>query len=58
MYTSQFEGCQMGQSSGVLLKEVSAFRRCPLIEVSLYVLIAYKPFTFICSHNSQCSKWP
>ena len=26
----------MGQSNGVLLKEVAAFRRCPLIEVSLY----------------------
>ena len=25
----------MGQSSGVLLKEVAAFGRCPLIEVSL-----------------------
>ena len=27
----------MGQRRGVLLKEVSAFRRCPLIEVSLYL---------------------
>ena len=26
----------MGPSSGVLLKKVVAFRRCPLIEVSLY----------------------
>ena len=35
MYTCQCERCQMGQSSGVLLKEVSAFQRCPLIEVLL-----------------------
>ena len=35
MYTCQCEGC-MEQSSGVLFKEVSAFQRCPLIEVSLY----------------------
>ena len=28
MYASQFKGCQMGQSSGVLLKEVAAFRTC------------------------------
>ena len=27
----------MGQSSGVLLKEVAAFQRYPLIEVSLHV---------------------
>ena len=27
----------MGQRSGVLSKEVSEFRRCPLIEVSLYI---------------------
>ena len=26
----------MGQSHGVILKEVSAFRRCSLIEVVLY----------------------
>jgi hypothetical protein len=26
----------MGQSSGVLIKEVAAFGRCPLIEVSLF----------------------
>ena len=33
---SQCEGYQMGQSSGVLLKEahVSAFWKCPLIEVA------------------------
>ena len=35
LYTCQREGLQMGQSNGVLLKEVSAFRRCPLIEVFL-----------------------
>ena len=28
----------MGQSSGVLFKEVSAFQRCPLIEVFLYMV--------------------
>ena len=27
----------MGQSNGVLFKEVSVFRRCPSIEVSLYM---------------------
>ena len=26
----------MGQSNGVLFKEVATFQRCPLIEVSLY----------------------
>ena len=36
MYTCQCEGLQMGQSSGVLFKEVSAFQRRPLIEVLLY----------------------
>ena len=36
MYTCQCEGCKMGQSSGVLLKEVDAFQRCLLIEVPLY----------------------
>ena len=37
MYTCQCEGCQMGQSNGVLFKEVSAFQRCPYM-VSLYYL--------------------
>ena len=42
MYMCQCEVFQRGQSSGVLLKEVAAFQRCPLIEVSLwYVLIQY-----------------
>ena len=36
MYTCQCKGLQMGQSNGVLFKEVSEFLRCPLIEVSLY----------------------
>ena len=36
MYTCQHEVFQMGQSSGVLLKEVAAFQRCPLIAVSTY----------------------
>ena len=36
MYTCQCERHQMGWGDGVLFKEVSAFRRCPLIEVSLY----------------------
>ena len=31
----------MGQSSGVLFKEVSAFQRCPLIEVSLYCVLIH-----------------
>ena len=30
MYTRQCKGYQMGQSKGVLLKEVAAFRRCVL----------------------------
>ena len=29
MYTHHCKGCQMGQSSGVLLKEGAVFRRCP-----------------------------
>ena len=37
MYSCQCEGLQTGQSNGVLLKEVAAFQRCPLIEVSLFV---------------------
>ena len=37
MYTCQCEELQMGQSSGVLFKEVSVFQRCPFIEVSLYI---------------------
>ena len=39
MYTCQCEGCQMVLSSGVLLKVVAAFGRCPLIEVLLSVLL-------------------
>ena len=39
MYACQCEGLQMGQSNGVLFdKEVSAFRRCPLIGVPLIIL--------------------
>ena len=30
----------MGQNSGVLLKEVAAIWRCPLIDVSLYSFIS------------------
>ena len=33
MCTCQCEGYKIGQSNGVLLKEVSAFQRCPLTEV-------------------------
>ena len=29
MYTCHYEGFEMGQSNGVLLKEVAAFRRHP-----------------------------
>ena len=36
MNMCQCEGCQMGQSSGVLLKEVAVFQRCLMMEVSLY----------------------
>ena len=31
------KGCQMRKSNGVLFKEVAAFQRSPLIEVSLAV---------------------
>ena len=38
MYICQCEGVNvrmsMGQRSGVLLKEISAYQRCPLTEVS------------------------
>ena len=37
MYTCQCEGLQMGQSSGVLLKEVATIQRCPLIVNALYL---------------------
>ena len=33
MYTCQCEGYRIGQSNGVLLKEVAAFQRCPLTKV-------------------------
>ena len=36
MYACQYEGLQMGQNKGVLFKELAAFGRCPLVEVSLY----------------------
>ena len=42
MYTCQCKGCQIGQSSDVLLKEVAAFRRCPLIKVSLYTIVVHR----------------
>ena len=38
MYTCQCEGLQMEQSNGVLFKPVCVFQRCPLLEVSLYLL--------------------
>ena len=34
MYTCQCKGWQRGQTHGFVLKDVTAFRRCPLIEVS------------------------
>ena len=37
MCTRQCEGCQMGQSSGVLSKEVAVFQRCSLIKVPLCI---------------------
>ena len=36
----------MGQSNGVLLKEVVSFQRCPLIEIPLYV---YTVCTYVCT---------
>ena len=43
MYTCQCKGLQMGQSSGVLFKEVSAFQRCPFMEVLLYITVMNTP---------------
>ena len=40
----------MGQSNYVLLNEVNAFRRCPLMEVSLYFPLLH--FTML-----TCVKW-
>ena len=37
----------MGQSSGVLFKEVSAYKRCPFMEVSLYTSAWVIVFHFI-----------
>ena len=39
MYTCQYEGFQMGRSSGVLLKEVAGFHRCPFAEVHCIPLV-------------------
>ena len=36
---SEDSNVHMGQSNGVLLKEVAAFQRCPLIDVSLYIWV-------------------
>ena len=51
MYACQYEGLQMGQNKGVLFKEMAAFGRCPLVEVSLYsicfrsLVLVRMPFT-------------
>ena len=37
MYTCQCEECQMGQSRGVALKKLAAFRRCLLINTGYTV---------------------
>ena len=38
MYTCQYEGCQMGQSNGAMLKEVTMHTsEVSLIEVLLYI---------------------
>ena len=39
MYTCQYEGFHMGQSSGALLKDVAVFQRCSSIEVSGHVYL-------------------
>ena len=45
LYPCQCEGFQMGQSNGVLLiKEVSTFRRCPLIEVLLHTHVKARDY--------------
>ena len=40
MHTCQCEGCHMGESSGVLLEELAALWRCPLMEVPLYIAVS------------------
>ena len=40
----------MGQSSGVLLKEVTAFGRCPLIAVSLCMEILLEIYISVCTY--------
>ena len=45
MLTRQCKGCQMGQSSGVLLKEMATLRRCSTTEVFLYTYV----------HTSACN---
>ena len=35
MHACQCEGLQMGQSNGVLLKELAVFHRCPLMHESV-----------------------
>ena len=47
MYTCQCKGCQMGQSRGVLLKEVAAFQRCPIVEVHCIISLYYGSFVFL-----------
>ena len=41
MYTCQCNGCQMGQSNSVLLKEVAALGRCPLIVTVYFVEVLH-----------------
>ena len=41
MHTCQCKGCQRGQNSGVLLKEVAAFWRCPLIGIHCIYIYIY-----------------
>ena len=38
MYTCQCEGFQMGQSSGVLLKEVAGFHRFPFLLLKFHCI--------------------
>ena len=48
MYTCQCKGCQIGQSSGVLLEAAAALWRCPLIEVHCTVYSA----KYVCTVKS------
>ena len=55
LYTYQCKGFQMGQSSGILFKEVTTFQtqRCPLIEVS-YCIYSAQTEVIACIRDGSC----